>query len=174
MSKYSAEERQRILRESHQTLQRVDRVLAGASHHDLEPPAEDLLIEALSQPLEDRVAKWKREADLQSARFARFERERRRQESRPAPANLDLKIASAIADERGFLFEVLAETIAELADRQTRAIEDAVRPLEIEIAQLKVANGELKVINAELRLQLSGADHGGKTIDALALRSRAN
>lgn len=96
MSKFSDEERQRIIAETHATLQR------GAAERE-EPsavpelPPEDVLAEALARPLEDRVERWRTEADEQTARFARFARERRRQERRPAPINWDLKIAEAIA-----------------------------------------------------------------------------
>ncbi|OCK55551.1 hypothetical protein [Bradyrhizobium sp. LMTR 3] len=173
MSKYNDEERKRIIAETYATLQR-----GAADHEEPSPvpdlPPEDVLAEALARPLEDRVERWRREADEQTARFARFARERRRQERRPVPINWDVKIAEAIAEERGFLLEVLAETVAELADRQTRATEDALRPMQIELSELKIANAELRVANAELRVQQS-ADHGS-TIDlpALPLRSRAN
>lgn len=172
VSNYSDEDRQRIFRESHQALQRVDQVLGGACH--VREPAEALLAEALARPLEDRVERWRREADEQTAKRERFERERRRQERRPAPISWDSKLAEAIAAERAFMVELLAETIAELAERQREAISEAQRALQGELAQLKVEVAEQKVTICELRLQLSGGDHGGKTIDALALRSRAN
>lgn len=178
MSKYSDEERQRIWAESYQMIQRVDAVLASAPHQNLDGTSdEDALVEAaLSQPLEDRVARWRREADEQTARQQLAVRERRRSErcAEPVPIDLDLKIAEAISEERGFLLEVLAETVAELADRQARAIEDALRPLQIELSELKIANAELRVANAELRVQQS-ASHGTIDLPALPLRSsRAN
>ncbi|MCK1303896.1 MULTISPECIES: hypothetical protein [unclassified Bradyrhizobium] len=170
MDQFSDQERERIIAESRALMQRGE--AEPVQQIVCEPPAEDVLIEALSQPLEDRVERWRREADEQTARF---ERARRRRERKPAPVNSDLKISEAIAEERGFLLEVLAEAIAELAQRQTRAIEDALRPLQVEMAHLKVENGELKVINAELRLQQSSADHGNKLLDLPPiLRSRAN
>lgn len=178
VSNYSDEDRQRIFRESRQALQRVDQVLAGASHHHVCEPAEALLAEALARPLEDRVAKWAAEADEQTARVERFARERRRQESRPAPADLDLKIAESIADERRFLLEVLAETVAELADRQREAIDAAMLPLRTELAQVRAEAAEQKVTICELRLTLSeqlSADRS-KIIDLPPppMRSRVN
>jgi hypothetical protein len=141
---------------------------------------DDLLEEAMRQPLEDPLAKWRREADEQEARFAR---ERRRRERHAQPVNWELRIAEAIADERQFMTQVLAEAFAELTERQSKAINDAVRPLQIELAELKAANAEAKVANAELRLVNASlredlsAGHGTTTNDlsALPLRgSRAN
>ncbi|MCD9110093.1 hypothetical protein [Bradyrhizobium japonicum] len=179
MSRYSDEERRRIIAETYATLQR------GAAAHE-EPsavpelPPEDVLIEALSQPLEDRVARWKAEADAQTAREQRAVRERRRGERRaePAPINWDLNIAEAIAEERGFLLEVLAETVAELADRQREAIDAAMLPLRTELAQVRAEAAEQKVTICELRLTLSeqlSADRS-KIIDLppLPMRSRVN
>ncbi|MET3994889.1 Na+-translocating ferredoxin:NAD+ oxidoreductase RnfC subunit [Bradyrhizobium sp. S3.9.2] len=129
-------------------------------------------LEEMGQPVEDRVARWRREAEEQTARQQRAVRERRRSERRAEPVNLDLRIAEAIAEERRFMVEVIGETVAEMAERQTRAIADAVRPLLHELSELKIAHADAKVAIAELRLQQSG----GSTIDppVLPLRDRPN
>ncbi len=135
----------------------------------------------MRQPLEDPLTKWKREADEQEARFAK-ERRRRERPAEPAPVNWDLRISEAIADERGFMTELLAETIVELSERQREAIDVALRPLQIELAELKAANAEAKVANAELRLinaslreQVSAGHSTAIDLPALPLRgSRAN
>jgi hypothetical protein len=118
---------------------------------------EHVLEDAMRQPLEDPLTKWRREAEEQEARFEK-ERAKRRRSAEPAPVNWDLRIAEAIADERQHILEVIAETIAELAERQREAIDDAMRPLRIELAELRIGNCELRAANAELREQL-GAGH---------------
>lgn len=131
----------------------------------------------MRQPLEDPLTKWKREADEQEARFAEA-RAKRARAAEPAPVNWDSRIANAVADERGFMTELLAEAIVELNERQREAIDAALQPLRIELAELKAANAEAKVANAELRLvnaslreQVSGHS---TTIDLPALLPRGS
>jgi hypothetical protein len=140
----------------------------AAARHERE---DDPLAEALRTPVEDPLTKWQREADEQEARFAK-ERAKRRRSAEPASVNWDRRIAEAIADERQHALAVIAETIAELADRQREAIDDAMRPLRVELAELKISNAELRLANAELRQQLA-ADHRA-TIDSPPLPLRAN
>ena len=179
MSRYSPEERAAIVARTAATLQRgeADHEQPSAPMHDL--PREDMLAEALQQPVEDRVANRRREAEEQEQRFAR-ERRRRERGAQPAPVNWDLRISEAVASERLFMTQVLAEAFAELTERQREAIESAVRPLQAELAQVraeaaeqKVRICELQLSNGSLREQLAG----GHAIDlpALPLRSsRAN
>jgi len=125
----------------------------------------DPLEEAMRQPLEGSLTKWRREADEQEARFAEARAKRAR--------SADLRISAAIADERQFMIEVLAETIIELTERQRETIDAALQPLRIELAELKVANADLRVKLAEQQLAASHAT----TIDLppIPLRgSRAN
>ena len=142
----------------------------------------DPLEEAMRQPLEDPLTKWRREADEQEARFAK-ERAKRARSAEPAPVvDIDLRIATVVADERQYILDLMAEIIAETAARQREAIDDAMRPLLGELAQLKAAIAEQRVKICELQLsdekmreQLAG-DHS-KVLDlpALPLRgSRAN
>jgi hypothetical protein len=124
MSKFSSEERMRIISETRDTLARSE-----AEHEPppmlVDEPHEDVLAQALSIPVEDRVAKWQREADEQTARFARQRRAEQRRNAEPAP-DLELLIAESVASERAYLIEVLAETIVELEDRQAKAIDSVV------------------------------------------------
>ena len=78
-----------------------------------------------------------------------------------------------MADARAYLLEVLAETVAELAERQREAIDDALRPLRLELCELRIRCGELKLSNTELREQLTAS---GQLVTDLPnpLRSRAN
>jgi hypothetical protein len=69
--------------------------------------------------------------------------------------------------------KTFAGTIAELADLQREAIDDAMNPLCVELCELRLASAELKISNASLREQLSA----GHVTDppSLPLRSsRAN
>lgn len=130
-------------------------------------------------PVEDRVAKWKREADEQEARFAEA-RAKRARPAEPAPVvDIDLRIATVVADERQYILDLMAEIIAETAARQREAIDAAVLPLQAELSQVKAEAAEqkvrlceLEIVNANLREQL--AVSRGTTIDLPALRSRAN
>jgi hypothetical protein len=127
------------------------------------------LEEAMRQPLEDPLAKWRREADEQEERFAK-ERRRRERNAEPAPINWDLRISQAIADERELQRELLAHVIVEMDERRENAVADAVRPLLGELAQLKASIAEQRVKICELQLsdgklreQLAG-DHS-KVLD---------
>ncbi|WP_369725154.1 hypothetical protein AB8Z38_11575 [Bradyrhizobium sp. LLZ17] len=136
-------------------------------------------LEAMSQPVEDRVERWKREAEEQTAREQRTVRERRRSERRaePAPVNWDLRIADAIAEERRFLIEVVGQAVGELREQietsMRKEFEEQLRQTQVDAAEAKIMLGELRISFAELREQLSGADQG-KTIDLPSLRNRAN
>ena len=99
---------------------------------------------------------------------------RRGLDTRPAPAvDWNGEIRRQVADARAYLLEVLAETVAELAERQREAIDDALRPLRLELCELRIRCGELKLSNTELREQLTAS---GQLVTDLPnpLRSRAN
>jgi len=91
-----------------------------------------------------------------------------------SPVNWSSVIDQRIADARGYLLEVITETVAELAERQRDAIDDAMRPLRAELCELKISNAELRVANAALREQLSAGDDSTIDLPALPLRGRAN
>jgi hypothetical protein len=111
----------------------------------------DPLEEAMRQPLEDPLTRWKREAEEQEARFAEA-RAKRARSAEPAPVDWDLRIATVVADERQYILDLMAEIIAETAARQREAIDDAMRPLQGELAQLKASIAEQRVKICELQL----------------------
>jgi hypothetical protein len=87
------------------------------------------------------------------------------------PVDWSAVIDQCVSNTREYLLEVIAETVAELADRQREAIDDAMRPLKTELAELRSINAEQRVTIAEMRLTNTS------TIDlpALPLRGyRAN
>lgn len=94
-----------------------------------------------------------------------------------SPVDWSGLIDQRIAAERAFMREVIGEVLADLADRQCDAIDDAVRPMKAELAELKVTIAEVRLANAELRVQQS-VDQGSKGIldlPPMPLRSsRAN
>jgi hypothetical protein len=105
--RYTDQERDEILRTACQTVERGRR----EDRHDppVEEPAEPEPLKL--PPFEDRVAKWKREADEREARFeqerARDRRDERREQQRRARTNsqsweqwIDARIAAALIDER--------------------------------------------------------------------------
>jgi hypothetical protein len=116
-----------------------------------QPEAEDVLTEALAQPLETRNQRDRRELEEQEQRFAR-ERRRRERAAEPAAPDVSLLIAEAVANERLFMRQVNAEANAELKSRQETAIDAAVHPLKAELAQLKAAIAEERVKICELQI----------------------
>lgn len=74
MSKYSTEEREAIMCETYATLQRA--VAEPAQDIAYEPPAEDVLIDALARPLESRNDRDRRELEEQEREFRRQRRAR--------------------------------------------------------------------------------------------------
>lgn len=168
MSKFSDAERNRIINETHATLARGEaeeqRQREAEYVSALQPDeADDVLATALNTPTETRNQRDRRELEEQEARFARERRAVERRNAAPAP-DVQLRISSAIADERQYILDLMAEIIAETAARQREAIDAAVRPLQIELAELKVANAELKVANAELRIANASLSGGHGTI----------
>ena len=157
MSKFSDAERSRIINATRATLARgeADREPPSTPEHD-DLQREELLAKALSEPLETRNQRDRRELEEQEARFARSRRAEQRGSSAPAP-DLDLRIASAIADEREFQREILANVIVEMDERREKAI-DALRielaELKLSAAEVRVKNCELAITNAELRQEL--------------------
>lgn len=169
MSRYSSEERRRIIDETNAALARGeadDQRRGEAEYLQDMRPSEDVLAEAMSAPVEDRVANWRREAEEQEQRFARQRRAERRRSAEHVPsrsAEIDLRISSAIADERRFMIEVIGEAVAELMARQREAVDAELLPLRTELAKLKaefaeakVRACELEIINANLREQMAG------------------
>jgi hypothetical protein len=186
MSRYSNEERQRILARTAATLQRGEAAEQQRREQEyleeMRPPAdEDTLAEAMAQPLETRNQRDRRELEEQEQRFKREHRHSRRS-AEPAPVDLDLRISAAIATERQFMTQVIAEVIAELNERQEKAIADAARPLQAELAQVRAEAAEqrvkiceLQLSNGSLREQLAGDHSPTIELPALPLRgSRAN
>ncbi|MEY9235443.1 hypothetical protein ABIF78_007766 [Bradyrhizobium japonicum] len=107
----------------------------------------DPLAEAMRQPLVDPLAKWRCEQQ-QGAPPAR----QRRLDT--SPVNWSA-VDQRIGGMRKYLLEVITGTIAELAERQRDAIDDAMRPLRVELAELRISNCEVRAANAELCEQLA-------------------
>ena len=145
---------------------------------------DELVAEALSRPLESRNDKDRREISEQEQRFERERRaeqrrrERERTAAEPEPVNMDLVVATVVADERAFMTEVLGEVVAEIEARQRDTLDDVVRPLKAEISELRVLIADERVKLAEVRQQLAADHSGSKTILDLpalpSLRGRVN
>jgi hypothetical protein len=100
MTKYSPEERAAILAAGRAAIADAEATLAKPRPEIAWPPVED------------RVAKWKREADEQAARFAR---ERAALiDSETSQLAHDKLAGGMITAERQFILQLLAELVAEL------------------------------------------------------------
>jgi hypothetical protein len=133
------------------------------------------LEEAIHQPLEDPLTKWRHEAEEQEERFARA-REMRLRSAAPVHTNWSAEIDQRIAAEHAFLIEVIGEAFGQervQTDNWMRQLaDDLIRPLRVELAELRISNAELQAANVELRALFSG---GITDLPTLPLRgSRAN
>jgi hypothetical protein len=112
------------------------------------------LAEALAEPVEDAITKWRRQADEQDEQIAQARAERKRieadrkREAEPAPVPapvdwsvVDQLVRAAIVVERERVQEVLAHTIAHLRDEQAEQLERATEILreEFKVALAKAA-----------------------------------
>ena len=143
--KFSSAERQHIIDATNATLARGE---AGDQREReqvyLAAMREDALEEALAQPSETRNQRDRRELQEQEQRFAgrlSTGAEQTAQQADSAP-DVELRIASAIADERELQRELLAHVIVELDQRREKAIDAAVIPLQAELSKLKAEFAE--------------------------------
>lgn len=136
MSSYSPEERRRIFEAAHAALE--------SAQASLDAPRP----EAVEPPVEDRVARWRREADEQSARFAR-ERAAPEQLTEWEAAQLQRDTLSAMVEEqKEFFLRLLAEVVAEVRaefDQQVATLKQQVAALEDQLGQVRAQN---KVVDA--------------------------
>lgn len=118
-------------------------------------------------PPEDKLAKWRREADEQEARHAK----EREEASRAAQRNvvpldeLEGRIAAAVAAERDFQHQLLAHVVARLRDEADDDLERATRSLTTELADLRSALTDLRAVLADERGKKSGDGGNGGVID---------
>ena len=135
MTTYSPEERRRIFEAAHVALE--------SAQASLDAPRP----EAVEPPVEDRVARWRREADEQAARFAR-ERAAPQQLTEWEVAQLQRDTLSAMVEQqKDFFLRLLAEVVAEVRaefDQQVAALKQKVAALEEELGQVRGA----KVVEA--------------------------
>jgi ribosomal protein L29 len=149
MSRFSAEERERILAEAH----------ANVQHRDDE--AETPLQRAMRWQPEDPIAKWKRdhpqepepEVKLDTALFDWSAVDQR------VAAIVDARVAEAIAAEREFVLatigEALGETLREVREDTANDLSDRVRELRRELAEAQTTIQEMRGVVAELRAVLA-------------------
>jgi PAS domain-containing protein len=137
MSKFSPEEAARILADAYAHLTPRDHAVPT----DL--PAEEVAYEP--PPAEDRVAKWKREADEQEERFAR---ERERQERAEIAANAPA--VQRIADLEAEVLEVARAT-----GTVCEALENELAHVTRENTELKTRQAQLEAALADLRLAVT-------------------
>jgi hypothetical protein len=140
MSRYSAEERERILAGVCATLQRG------------EPQREQ-------PPTHVRDDEW---------RLPEPEPPTPPRGLDTAPIDWDARIAEAVSAEHAFMVEVIAGTIAELREQietnVRKEFEAALRTARIDAADAKIRCAELRISFTELRDQLSAAGHS-KIVD---------
>jgi hypothetical protein len=136
MSRYSDQQRDEILAEARTTLARS---LTRESERQKDSAAADASLVDHLPPVEDRVAKWKREADEQEARFAAERRSEQDRAERECANAADLRIAE------------LEDDVAELA----KACAIATDALEHELAHVTRENLELKAALAKTETKLA-------------------
>jgi hypothetical protein len=139
VSKYTDEDRARIFEAAREAIEAAEAAL-DAPRPEIEPPVED------------RVAKWKREADEQAERFAR-----ERAESQPlteweaAQFERD-RLSGMVEEQKRFLLEVLAEVVAEVRGE----FDQKVEALEIELGQVRAELTIMRTYSNNKKTEPSG------------------
>ena len=136
----------------------------------------DPLAEAMRQPVEDDLARWRRdqmEAEQRRADARRERQERsveRRLASRVAEAVLTRARAEAaelVDASRAIMIEAVGETLGQMRADAKDQLHDEVKALRLELAALQDTLDELR--------RVVGGDGGGKVLDMPNfLRTRAN
>ena len=129
MTTYSNEERAAILARAREALEAAEASLA-APRTEIEPPVET------------RSEKWRREADEQSARFARERAQPERLTEWEAAQFQRDKLSGMIEQQKDFMLRLLAEVVAEVRaefDQQVAALKQQVAALEEELGQVRGA-----------------------------------
>lgn len=167
ISKPSAEQIERMHRESREAIARVD---AMRPYAPTEPEAVETAVRFEPRCVEDRVAKWKRWHDEQDARHAAEREQRRRDEQRErerretgTQATHDEAFETAvrarigsIEDRLGALFEASVPRDAfnmKVASKLAALQADNVR-LETELAKLQTEVRELRAANRKATISV--------------------
>jgi hypothetical protein len=152
---YTDEDRARIFAAAREALEAAERTL------DAPRP------EVAELPVEDNLAKWKREAREQEERFARERAEPQPLTEWEAAQLQRDQLAGTVEEQKRFIFDVLAEVAAEL-----RA--DLRAEFEAKIAEVNV---ELGLLRADVTISKTFAakEPSGEVLDlpTLPLRKRA-
>jgi hypothetical protein len=126
---YSPEERAAILAAGRQALADADATLARQRPAIGEPPAE-----------EDKLARWKREANEQEQKFAR-ERAASQPLTEFEASRLEVRMAALIDTELGqqkeLLLAVMAHSLAAIRDETIDHLEAKIAELTAELGQLR-------------------------------------
>jgi hypothetical protein len=155
MSRYSDEQREAIIEASRAALERADATREAAA------PPEPVV--------EDRLTRWRREADQQEARFrlerrAVLRREVEHETAAPvAPIDwntlddrINAAVAAAVDGERERTSQMLARVIAEIRAEATDDLERATRALTVKLGEVRVALGEVQLTLATERAAAKG------------------
>jgi hypothetical protein len=174
MSKFSPEDRERILQESFENLQRAEAERANRDPRE----DEDALAEAMRVPVESVNDRHRRELLAQEEQFEQVRAERRaaqrRREAEPAPIDLDQRIAVAVAamraevlaevaEQRTVMLEALIEGLAEQRKEDADDLERSIRSLTIELGECRAALSEVRSAVAATKSSKAHAD--GEIID---------
>jgi hypothetical protein len=149
MSRFSDEEREQILAESRRLIEDGIDADERSMYEPRGDERSEALAEALAEPVEDAMTKWRRQADEQDEQIAQARAERKRIEAErkreaapapvPAPVDwgvVDQLIHAAVAVERERVGEILAHLIAGL---RAEAADDLERATEILREEFKLA-----------------------------------
>jgi hypothetical protein len=165
---YSAEElerarRRRVIDEARATVSRLKR--EERARHEVERlPGPDLARRLIPAP-EDRISKWRREADERDAARERMKAEIMTPNHEPFDwSAFDARIEAVIARERRIMAEALGEEVSKLLVEER---EDRMRTLREKINELRLEVAKLGSESAALREQLAGR---GKVVDLPSLR----
>ena len=153
MSRYSPEDRERILAAGRQAISDAETVL-----NTPRPAAADW------PPVEDRVARFRREAREQAEAFAQERRSTTLAETEAA--RLEHRLAGLVEQEKRLVLDVIAHALAAVRDEVVEHLEQKVAELSGEVGLLRADLAVTKAINN---------NSGGEIIDlpALPLRRRA-
>jgi hypothetical protein len=161
-SKFSDEDRQRILRESYSVLERADEALAGRPRDDAEAPLaapDDPLAEAMARPLESFNDRARREIAEQEAAWAAERRADRRGLAERLVA-LEQRVerdGETIANLRADLLDV-----ATAAGKAMDAVSDALDDLRSEARRpSEAANERVEALFSRLESKLDAIRKGG-------------